>query len=291
MIAASFVRTLRVLLVVGSVTTSSAAWAQTPAPPPPEPPRLGPSNNSELGLVVASGNAKSTSVALRNVYVYRWPTSEFGWEMGWLRADSRDGDRFAVQTSSGFDVVEPDTQTDSQRLFSKLRYQRQLSARQDWFANFDAIRDEPSNINSQFVLAAGLGTTWRKSDRLTFRTAYGISYTDEDLVVEGSRHFGGYRLGYSLKGKPTTTTGVESELTFDGSFDEGDDIRTDWLNGLTVAMNSRMALKAGIRLLFRNEPALETLELRTPAGVVIGGVDVFKKKVDTNLTTSLVITF
>ena len=292
MTAASFSRTLGVLLVVGSLTTASAASAQTPAPAqPPEAPKLGPSNNTELGVVIASGNAKSTSVALRNVYVYRWPTSEFGWELGWLRADSRNGDRFAIQTSSGFDVVEPDTQIDSQRLFSKLRYQRQLSPRHDWFANFDALRDEPSNINSQYVLAAGLGTTWRKTDRLMFRTAYGLSYTDEDLVVEGSRHFGGYRLSYLLKGKPTTTTGVESELTFDGSFDDGDDVRTDWLNGLTVAMNSRVALKAGIRMLFRNQPALETLELRGPGGVVVGGVDVFKKKVDTNFTTSLVITF
>ena len=290
MMASSFNRILRVVLAAGALALSQAAWAQTPAAAP-EPPKMGPANSSELGLVVASGNAQSTTVAFRNVYVYRWPTSEFGWEIGWLRADSRDGDRFAVQTSSGFDVVEPDTKTDSQRLFSKLRYQRQLSARHDWFANFDALRDEPSNINSEFVLAAGLGTTWRKSDRLTFRTAYGISYTDEDLVVEGSRHFGGYRLSYLLKGKPTTTTGVESELTFDGSFDDGDDIRTDWLNGLTVAMNSRMALKAGVRMLFRNEPALERLELRTPAGVAIGTVDVLKKKVDTNLTTSLVITF
>ena len=252
---------------------------------------MGPANSSELGLVVANGNARSTSVAFRNVYIYRWPTSELGWETGWLRAASRNGDRYAVQTSSGFDLIEPDTKIDSQRLFSKLRYQRQLSARHDWFANFDALRDEPSNINSQFVLAAGLGTTWRKTDRLMFRTGYGISYTDEDLEVEGSRRFAGYRLSYSLKGKPTTTTGVESELTFDGSFDDGDDVRTDWLNGLAVAMNSRIALKAGVRMLFRNAPALETLDLRLPDGVVIGSVDVLKKKVDMNLTTSLVITF
>ena len=291
MIATSFVRTLRVLLVVGSVTTPSAAWAQTPAPPAPEPPKLGPANSSELGVVVATGNARSTSVAFRNVYLYRWPTSELGWETGWLRAASRNGDRYAVQISSGFDVIEPDTKIDSQRLFSKLRYQRQLSARHDWFANFDALRDEPSNINSQFVLAAGLGTTWHKSDRLVFRTGYGISYTDEDLEVEGSRRFAGYRLSYALKGKPTTTTGVESELTFDGSFDDGDDVRTDWLNGLAVAMNSRIALKAGVRMLFRNTPALETLDLRLPDGIVIGSVDVLKKKVDMNLTTSLVITF
>jgi hypothetical protein len=52
-----------------------------------------------------------------------------------------------------------------------------------------------------------------------------------------------------------------------------------------------MALKASVRMLFRNLPALEALELRTPGGAAVGTVNVEKRKVDTNLTTSLVITF
>jgi hypothetical protein len=260
------------------------------AAPPPEP-KLGPSNNTELGLVIATGNARSTSVGLRNLYGFKWANAELRWETGWLRAASRDGERFAVGTTSAFEIVEPDTAVDSHRLFSKLGYQRQISSRLDWFANFDAVRDEPSNINRQFVLAGGLGTTWRKMEQLTFRTAYGISYTDEDLVVEGSRRFAGYRLYYGLKSKLTTSAQFDSELTTDGSFDEGDDIRFDWLNGIGVAINSRMALKTSVRVLFRNLPALEVLELRSPESVAIGSVQVPKQKTDTNLTTSLVIVF
>ena len=271
-----------------NVIAAGIAAAQTP--PPPEP-KLGPANSTELGVVIATGNARSTSVGLRNVYSYRWPNALLRWESGWLRATSRDGDRFAVETASGFNVIEPETEVDSHRLFSKLHYQRQLSPRHDWFADFDAVRDEPSNINRQFVLAGGVGTTWTKTDRLTFRTAYGISYTDEDLEVEGAKRFGGYRLFYGLKALLAATTTAESELTFDGSFDTGDDIRTDWLNGISVAINSRMALKASVRMLFRNLPALEALELRTPGGAAVGTVNVEKRKVDTNLTTSLVITF
>lgn len=273
-----------------TVPLTSSAQTPPPAQPPP-PPKMGPSNSTEMGLVIATGNARSTTIGLRNVYIYRWPNAELGWEAGWLRAVSRDGDPFAVGTPTAFDVVEPETEVDSHRLFSKLRYQRQLSTRNDWFANFDAVRDEPSNINRQFVLAGGLGTTWHKTDRLTFRTAYGVSYTDEDLVVEGANRFAGYRLYYGLKGALTATTRAESELTADGSFETGDDIRTDWLNGLSVAINSRMALKASVRLLFRNIPALQTLDLQSPEGILVGSVDVPKKKVDTNVTTSLVITF
>ena len=275
-------------LMVAVAGAAGVVRAQAPAPAEP---KLGTSNSTELGLVVTTGNSRATSVGFRNVYLYRWTNRELGWETGWLRAASRDGDRFAVVRGTAFDVVDPGTAVDSSRLFSKLRYQRQLSARHDWFSNFDAVRDEPANINRQFVLAAGLGTTWVKSDRLTFRTAYGISYTDEDLVIEGGNRFAGYRLFYGLKSPVTPSTTIESELTADGSFDTGDDIRTDWLNGVNVALNSRMALKSSLRVLFRNLPALETLDLLTPGGVPVGLVDVPKQNVDLGFTTSLVITF
>jgi hypothetical protein len=283
-------RSIRRWLLFALVT--GVAWPAAGQTAAPAEPKLGPSNSTELGLVVATGNARSTTVGLRNLYGYRWANAELKWESGWLRAESRDGDRYAVQSGGGFDVVEPGTAVDSSRLFSKLGYQRQLSTRTDWFANFDAVRDEPSNINRQFVLAGGLGTTWRKTDRLTFRTAYGFSYTDEDLVVEGENRFGGYRLSYSLKSMFTATARLESELTADGSFDTADDIRLDWLNGVSVAINSRMALKSSVRVLFRNLPALEVLALRSSTdGPVVGQVEVLKGRVDTNLTTSLVITF
>jgi hypothetical protein len=283
---------LGLLACLLTIAIESAAWAQAPAPAPaPAPPKLGSSNSTDLGLVVATGNSRSTSVGLRNVYLYRWSNAQLRWEGGWLRVASRDGNRYAVGSSAGYDVVEPGTAVDSQRLFSKLGYQRQLSTRLDWFANFDAVRDEPANILHQFVVAGGLGTTWRKTDRMTFRTAYGVTYTDEDLAVEGDRHFGGYRLYYGLKAPVAAASSFESELTFDGSFDTADDVRTDWLNGISVAINTKLALKSSVRLLFRNLPALEVLQLQSPAGVALGTVDVPKDTVDTNITTSLVITF
>lgn len=277
------------ILAAALFAFSETASAQTTTPPAE--PELGASNNTELGVVIATGNARSTSVGLRNLYTFRWTEAELKWETGWLRAASRDGDRFAVQSGSGFEIVEPETAVDSHRLFSKLGYQRQLSAVLDWFANFDAVRDEPSNINRQFVLAAGLGTTWQKTERLSFRTSYGVSYTDEDLVVEGANRFAGYRLAYDLKSRLAEATRLESNLTTDGSFETADDIRFDWLNGVGVAINSRLALKSSVRVLFRNLPALETLALRTPEGSAVGTVDVPKRKTDTNFTTSLVITF
>ena len=283
---------LGLLSSVLTILLVSPVWAQAPAPAPaPAPPKLGPSNSTDLGLVVATGNSRSTSVGLRNVYLYRWSNAELRWEGGWLRVASRDGNRYAVGSPAVYEVVEPGTSIDSQRLFSKLGYQHKISTHTDWFANFDAVRDEPANILHQFVVAGGLGTTWWKTDRASFRTAYGVTYTDEDLSVEGARRFGGYRLYYGLKAPVAAASAFESELTFDGSFDTGDDVRTDWLNGISVAMNSKLALKSSVRMLFRNLPALEILQLQSPGAIAIGTVEVPKEKVDTNITTSLVITF
>jgi hypothetical protein len=250
------------------------------------------SDTAELSWVVATGNAKANTVGFRNVYAYRWTSAELSWESGWVRAASRDGRRIAVETAPGaFEVVEPDVRIDSQRLYSKIRYQRQIAGRHDWFSNADIVRDEPSNINRQSVLASGLGTTWHDTERLTVRTSYGVSYTDEDLTVEGSRRFGGYRLFYGVKARPADSTAIESELTADGSFDTASDVRADWLNGVSVAINSNVALKSSIRVLFRNRPALQTLSLETPAGVAIGAVAVPKKKIDTSVTTALAVNF
>lgn len=278
---------LALLSLVVSMGMNATAWAQAASAPP----KLGVSNSTDLGLVIASGNSRSTSVGLHNVYLYRWDKAQLRWEGGWLRVASRDGNRFAVGTAGNFDVVEPGTKLDSQQLFSKLAYQRQILARTDWFANFDAARNEPANLLSQYIVAGGIGTTWWKTDKGLFRTAYGITYTDEDLALEGHNKFAGYRLYYGLKAPVAAASTFESELTTDGSFDTGDDIRMDSLNSIGVSLNAKMALKSSLRFLFRNLPALEILQLQSPAASPIGTVEAPKEKLDTAFTTSLVITF
>jgi hypothetical protein len=127
------------------------------------------------------------------VYLYRWPNAELRWESGWLRVASRDGDLYAVGTPGDFRRRRARHLARQPAPVQQAWLPAQDSTRTDWFANFDAVRDEPANILHQFVIAGGLGNTWRKTDRMSFRTAYGITYTDEDLAVEGANRFAGYR--------------------------------------------------------------------------------------------------
>lgn len=278
---------LMILVIMGSAMVTARAQEENDDTMP------GWTNATELSLVVATGNAQAETLGFRNLYEYRWSRADLTWETGWVRAASLDGTRKAVaESGSGFEVVEPPTTIDSQRLYSKFSFRQEIAGPIYWFTNFDSVRDEPSNINRQFVGAGGFGTRWGQGTDLRMRTEYGISYTSEDLALEGENSFAGYRLAYALNAGVTSVVTVDSELTLDGSFDQGDDIRTDWLNGVTVSLTSRIALRSSVRLLFRNIPALEEIDLVTPLlDVVIGSVEVPKGKLDASFTTSLVVTF
>ena len=249
------------------------------------------SNSTELSWVMTTGNSNTNTFQVRNVYKYEWTESELTWEAGVLRAGSRD-DRYAVGTEEDFEVIEPEADLDNNRLYSKLRYMRTISDRFFWYGSYDTYRDEPTNVNRQLIGSGGVGNTWVERNRLVFRTTYGANYTNEDLDLEGVSNFAGYRLFYRLEAGVAASTKIESELTFDGSFVTGNDIRLDSLNGITVSITDTVALKASLRLLYRNVPALEDIDLKDPeSGIVIGKVIVSKEKLDSTFATSLVINF
>ena len=286
-------RTLRVTLTATAVAGVLMMGVTAPAQAQDDEPSRAWSNGTELSLVVVSGNSQANTLGFRNVYERRWTRATVTWETGWVRAASRDGDRFAVMQPGGkIEIVEPAIEVDSQRFHSKLGFRQEIDGRHYWFTNFDSVRDEPSNINHLFVGAGGVGTQWADGDRLRFRTEYGVSYSDEALVLEGQNSFAGYRLAYALNAGLASAVTVDSELTFDGSFEASDDVRMDWLNGVTVSLSEQVALRSSIRLLFRNTPALQEIDLEAPQlGGVIGTVEIPKKQLDTSFTTSLVITF
>jgi len=262
----------------------AAAFAQDEAR------QLGWKNSTELGLVVTSGNSSTTNFNVRNVFTYDWEAAELEWKFGILRASS-DDDRFALGTEDDFEIIEPDVEPDNQRLYTNIRYIRNINRRFFWYGQMFAERDEPADIDYRLTLAGGAGNTWAKRDAFTFLTGYGVSYTAESQTLEGASGFAGYQFFYELNMKPTDTTNIESSMTFDGSLETGSNFRFDWLNAVSVNISEKIALKASVRLVYRNDPALEEIDLENDLGIVIGGIVLPKKKLDTALTTALVISF
>lgn len=247
-------------------------------------------NSTELGWVFVTGNANTSSFNLRNLFSYDWDTADLTWEFEIFRAESAD-DRVAVGTEDDYEIIEPPLEADNDRLSNKIQYLRTLSDQFFWYARLDTVRDIPADIDYRFTPAGGAGNTWAKRDELSFRTGYGISYTAEKLKLEGERDFAGYQLFYELAAQATESTSIESNLTFDGSFKEGDDFRFNWFNGVGVAISDHLALKANLRFTYRNVPALEELDLENADGIEIGKVIEPKLKLDTSFSTNLVINF
>ena len=273
-----------------SVTMVAVLATGMPARGQEEERQLGWTNSSELGFVLTSGNSSTVNFNARNVFAYDWESADLDWEFGFLRASSGD-DRFALGTEDDFQIIEPDAEPDNQRVYTNLRYLRNINPRFFWYVRGFAERDEPADIDYRVTPSAGAGNTWADREGLKFLTGYGVSYTAELLTLEGTRNFGGYQLFYNLDMAATETTSIESSMVFDGGFNRAGNFRFDWLNGVGVSMTDKIALKASLRLVYRNEPALEEIDLENDIGLVIGNVVVEKKKLDTAFTTSLVISF
>ena len=111
------------------------------------------------------------------------------------------------------------------------------------------------------------------------------------MTFDGSNNYFGYQLFYEFDMKVSDSTDVDSSMTVDGSIMSMGNYRFHWANGIGVAINDRIALKASLRLVYRNNPALEEIDLEGPSGAVLGNVIVSKKKLDSGFTTSLVINF
>ena len=115
-------------------------------------------NSTELGAATSMGNSNSRTVSGRNVYKYVWTEAEFTWETSVLRASSG-ADRFAVGTEDSFVFVMPENETSHNRLQGKVRFLRTLHDKLFWYVSYDALRDDPSNINRNLVGSGGVGNT------------------------------------------------------------------------------------------------------------------------------------
>jgi len=260
--------------------------------------KLGWFDSAELSFVSSTGNSNSTTLGFRNETKRIWSDAEFLAEVGSVYSQSRPSDRVGVGAAGdgNFSVEEGPRETDTNRLYGKAGYGRDLNAFLFWNVAGDIVSDEPAGIDYRYTVGAGLGNNWVREERVKFRTTYNITYTNENFTNGDSQDFPGFRLSYNYENKLTATTLFESNLVFDDSFDDFDDHRTDWYNAVAVAMTQKLALKVGYRILYRNIPPLEDITIydanpfEGPANEV-GTAQVEKKELDTNFTTSLVINF
>ncbi len=248
------------------------------------------SNSTELGWVFTYGNATTNSFNLRNVFEYEWLDADLNLEFGILRAASGD-ERFALGTEEAFEIIEPPVEPDTERMYATARYLKNVSNRFFWYGRFDVERDQPADITFRLTPAGGAGNNWETLENIELRTGYCFGYSAGSMTFDGSSNYFGYQLFYEFDMKVNDNTDIDSSMTLDGSIMSPSNYRFHWANGIGVAINERIALKASLRLVDRNDPAQEEIDLEDLSGAVLGNVIVSKKKLDSGFTTSLVINF
>ncbi|MDP2471952.1 MAG: DUF481 domain-containing protein [Candidatus Palauibacterales bacterium] len=258
---------------------------------------LGWSFQAELGSLWTGGNQETFTLAADGKLAYTWPVSRFKFELGGFQTESSLTTTTAVGTGQDDFQLASTTVTEktAETYYSEARYDYDLSDRFYVFGAGDWLRNPFSGIDSRFVFSGGAGNLWVDSDRIRFSTDYAATYTHEENVVPTpgqNTDFPGLRLAYDFKWTLTQTAKFESTLTADLNLDNTDDVRLDWYNGLPIDISSVLAFKPSIRLMWRNDPALEEVPLfDAPGGTQNGTVLTPLKKLDTYFNIALVFKF
>ncbi len=269
----------------------------SPATAQEEEKELGWAFEAELGSLWTGGNQETTTLSASGKLEYVWPTSRFRFQAGGFTTESSLTTTTAVGTGQNdFRVIEDKaTEKTAETYYSRTRFDHDISERFFVVGGVDWLRNPFSGIDSRFLVAAGAGNKWVQSDRLKFETDYFVTYTFEQEVVSNpitESNFPGLRVGYDLEWLLTQSTKLESSIVADLNLDNTDDVRLDWYNGLPIDISSVLAFKPGLRLLWRNDPALQDVPLfDAPGGTQNGTVMAPLRKLDSYFSVALVFKF
>ena len=225
-----------------------------------------------------------------------WEDSAFTLSASAMRAETATISRVAIGSEQDFTVSESsDSQLTAENYSLVGRYDRQVSERLFWFTGGSWERNKFAGIKNRVSAIVGVGNIWFDREGAHFRTDYGLTYTDQEDLVENPAvddAFLGLRLSWDYGRALTETTKYSNLLVLDANVDESSDYRANMVNSLAVAMSDRMALQVSHQILFDNEPALAELVLLTPGepgitGSVLAPLD----ETDMILTASLVVDF
>lgn len=231
---------------------------------------LGPADTAEVSFVSVSGNAESSSLSLRNTFSYTWEDASFKLEAAALRAETSTFDRRGRLLPDGtVEVLDNESsELTAENYLLRGRYDSSFTPELYWFGGAGWERNEFAGIANRYGAVGGVGRIWSATDTFKLKTDVGLTYTHEEaLAVEGDSDFLGLRLGYDLTRSLTATTTWTSVLFVDGNFDDSDDLRADFTNGIAVTMTERLALKATLQLLYDHQPGFVLVPVDLPPGV------------------------
>lgn len=255
--------------------------------------KLGWSNVADLGFVLTAGNSSTSTFSFDDKLTYAWERADFNFRAGALRVQTMD-DPFAVGSPEDFEIIEDLTRAlDTERYYFSGNYQKNISDLFFWVAGGGWDKDTNAGIESRTVIFGGIGNMWKETERTLFTTDYTVTFTrriDDIPDPERKGKFSELRLGWDYRRQLTAHTQFDSDLVFFAAISDFSDNRFVTINSVTSNLTDMFALRFSLEFRYQNIPALEEIDLETPEGRPIGEVVVRKKKLDSVLKFSFVVT-
>ena len=251
--------------------------------------------SSEFSFVRTGGNAESSTFGLATTVTRAWDRTEVKVEAGGIRTRSTRVRRTAVGTESDYRIDETsESDLSAEKYDARVRVDRRFSPRTSLYIQSGWKRDTFAGFRHRLINVLGVSTQWVRSSSHRLRTACGLTHTVQSDVVpnpDAAGRFVGLRVSSEYRRQMTSNTEWKSNLVLDGNGDDPSDVRADWTNSVSVAMNEHLGLKTSFRTTFDNEPALRRVPLSSPEGERTGTVLVPRKELDRIFTIALVVTF
>lgn len=255
---------------------------------------LGPwAATAEVSYVVTGGNTSTSALSLGMTFSRKWTRDTLLFKSYILTSDSTTTTRTAQGTETDFSIIENKvTRQVAANYLLAGQYDRRISKNLAGQAGMTWDRNRFAGVDDRVIVTTGFGFGWVDRPRTQVKTSAALTYTVRQYVGQDAESFAGFRWTVSGDQKILDTSSLTTLFVFDDNLNRSADWRFDWANSVTASISKSLALKVILRTFYTNVPALQNLPLIDPIGDPTGLFVLYPlKKLDTFLTTSLVINF
>lgn len=248
---------------------------------------------AELSYVVTGGNTATSALSFGTSFSRKWTNDTLLFKSYVLKSNATTTTRTARGTETDFDVLEQSmTRKVAENYLLAGQYDRRISKKLLGQAGVGWDRNRFAGIDDRLIATLGFGYAWLEKPRTMVKTSAGMTYTLRQYVGLDWESFGGLRFSVTADQKLFESSSFSSVFVLDDNLKDTPDWRFDWANSVTASLSKSLALKVSLRTLYTHQPALQGLPLFDLVGDPTGlTVFVPLKKLDTFLTTSIVINF
>lgn len=248
---------------------------------------------AEVSYVVTGGNTSTSAFSLGTTFSRKWTKDALLFRSYILTSNATTTARTAQGTETDFTIIETrTTRKVAENYLFAGQYDRKITNGLAGQAGMSWDRNRFAGVDDRVTVTSGFGYNWIEQPRTKIKTSAGLTYTMRQYVGQAWESFGGFRFTLAGDQKILDSSSVATTFVFDDNLKRSSDWRFDWASSVTASISKSLALKVILRTLYANVPALQSLPLIDDLGQPTGlTVPYPLKKLDTFLTTSIVINF